>query len=88
MDDELWDLAGTWAETHGTSRSAIILAALQNPERVLSEPANRPGVYTDPPQAVSEVIPERGVYTGPVACEHPRARVLKGFCGACGTGGL
>jgi hypothetical protein len=39
-------------------------------------------------QAPATVISRRPSARRQADCPHPRARVVKGLCGACGTGGL
>jgi hypothetical protein len=63
------------------SRSAWILGAiglrlspLAEAVAAVIEPAIPAAVLTDRPSVQ--------------VCKHPKARVLKGFCGNCGTGGL
>jgi hypothetical protein len=63
------------------SRSAWILGAiglrlspLAEAVAAVIEPAIPATVLTDRPSVQ--------------VCKHPKARVLRGFCGACGTGGL
>jgi hypothetical protein len=69
------------------SRSAWILGAIG---LRLSPLAEAVAAVIDPAADPGTVIPA-AVLTGKAAretCPHPKRRVIRGFCGACGTGGL
>jgi hypothetical protein len=69
------------------SRSAWILGAIG---LRLSPLADAVAAVIDPAADPATVIPAT-VPVGKAAretCPHPKRRVIRGFCGACGTGGL
>jgi hypothetical protein len=71
------------------SRSAWILGAVGLRLSPLAEVAEVVAAVTKPPPGLPSVIPV-AVIAAPQRekCPHPKARVHKGLCGNCGTGGL
>lgn len=69
------------------SRSQWILGAIGLRLSPLAEAVaeiTAPGPDTGPPISAAILTDQPAVQV----CKHPKARVLRGFCGACGTGGL
>jgi hypothetical protein len=69
------------------SRSAWILGAIG---LRLSPLAEAVAAVIEPAVDPGNIIPTAVLTDRPSVqvCKHPKARVLRGFCGACGTGGL
>jgi hypothetical protein len=69
------------------SRSAWILGAIGLRLSPLTEAV---AAVIDPAADPATVIPAAVLTDRPSVqvCKHPKARVLRGFCGCCGTGGL
>jgi len=95
-----WEDLGEAAKAAGSDRSAVIrqfvnwwlrrpLARL--PERPAEHAASTrqaPAVHTPAaPEPDTSLRPAAGAvpFREPEPCSHPKQRVLKGFCGACGT---
>jgi len=88
-DPATWDAARARADREHTTVSAVLVAALgayaagddptpapmpARPREPRPRPAGTPAVVASLPP-----LGELG------ECKHPRARVLRGLCGACGT---
>ena len=74
------------------SRSVWILGAIGLRLSPLAEAVAAVAASTAPPVDASPPGVPVTVFAAPPepaeACTHPKARVMKGFCGNCGTGGL
>jgi hypothetical protein len=93
VSDDLWDAARCCAESEGENITAVIVSSLKSyVDMVEAEsaaasaaPAARPAA---PPLILPPghaVAPEPPVRRQPEPCPHPKARILKGLCGNCGT---
>lgn len=75
IDSQLADAVRAMAEMRGESVTDIVVRAFK--AYIDAEPAPRKpkGTRRDPPDPVK----------GTSGCPHPRARILKGLCHACGS---
>lgn len=101
IDDELWSAAMAKAKSEGRTLTQVIsdaLAAyLAGPGATAGKRKRRAGTEAQQPVQVLVIDEEGregiafdapGTQRGRTICAHPKARVIKGMCGACGTGGL
>jgi len=99
--DQDWEDLGEAAKAAGSDRSAVIrqfvnwwlrrpLARLpERPPEYAASVRQAPTVHTPPaapvPAGQPGPPPGRVPFREPEPCPHPKQRVLKGFCHACGT---
>lgn len=75
---DVWADAAVKAKAEGRTVTGVIVDALR---------AYAGGVVPAVPEGVPERLVRPREPSGEPACKHPKARVLKGWCSLCRTGG-
>lgn len=74
------------AAADGASVNSFIVAAIEEKlDRRGSDSTTPPATARKGATTPASVSPQRHVVGAAADCPHPKARVIKGFCGACGT---